>query len=71
VSQRRPGSNTSLQGCWKPVATAGADVTYVTLHVGLGTFQPLHQEQIETPNYTPNTTGSPPKRRQKSDRRNE
>lgn len=28
--------------------TAGAAVAYVTLHVGLGTFQPLHEEQIET-----------------------
>jgi S-adenosylmethionine:tRNA ribosyltransferase-isomerase len=26
----------------------GAEVAWVTLHVGLGTFQPLHQEQIET-----------------------
>ena len=26
---------------------AGADVAYVTLHVGLGTFQPLHAEQVE------------------------
>ncbi len=26
---------------------AGAGVAYVTLHVGLGTFQPLHQEVIE------------------------
>lgn len=26
---------------------AGADIAYVTLHVGLGTFQPLHPEQIE------------------------
>jgi S-adenosylmethionine:tRNA ribosyltransferase-isomerase len=25
----------------------GADVAYVTLHVGLGTFQPLHAEQVE------------------------
>ena len=25
----------------------GADVAYVTLHVGLGTFQPLHTEHIE------------------------
>ena len=25
----------------------GADVAYVTLHVGLGTFQPLHDEQVE------------------------
>jgi S-adenosylmethionine:tRNA ribosyltransferase-isomerase len=25
----------------------GADVAYVTLHVGLGTFQPLHTEQVE------------------------
>ncbi len=25
----------------------GADIAYVTLHVGLGTFQPLHDEQIE------------------------
>jgi S-adenosylmethionine:tRNA ribosyltransferase-isomerase len=25
----------------------GADVAYVTLHVGLGTFQPLHTEKIE------------------------
>jgi len=25
----------------------GADVAYVTLHVGLGTFQPLHEEQVE------------------------
>jgi S-adenosylmethionine:tRNA ribosyltransferase-isomerase len=27
---------------------AGAEIAKVTLHVGLGTFQPLHQEQIET-----------------------
>jgi S-adenosylmethionine:tRNA ribosyltransferase-isomerase len=27
---------------------AGADVAYVTLHVGLGTFQPLSSEQVET-----------------------
>ncbi len=27
--------------------TAGADVAYVTLHVGLGTFQPLHGDAIE------------------------
>jgi S-adenosylmethionine:tRNA ribosyltransferase-isomerase len=26
---------------------AGADVAYVTLHVGLGTFQPLRAEQVE------------------------
>ncbi len=26
---------------------AGADQAYVTLHVGLGTFQPLHQELVE------------------------
>jgi S-adenosylmethionine:tRNA ribosyltransferase-isomerase len=26
----------------------GADIAYVTLHVGLGTFQPLHAEQIES-----------------------
>ena len=25
----------------------GAEVAYVTLHVGLGTFQPLHNEQVE------------------------
>jgi len=25
----------------------GADIAYVTLHVGLGTFQPLHAEQVE------------------------
>lgn len=25
----------------------GAEVAYVTLHVGLGTFQPLHAEQVE------------------------
>ncbi|HLK67965.1 MAG TPA: tRNA preQ1(34) S-adenosylmethionine ribosyltransferase-isomerase QueA [Bryobacteraceae bacterium] len=25
----------------------GAEVAYVTLHVGLGTFQPLHTEQVE------------------------
>jgi len=25
----------------------GAEIAYVTLHVGLGTFQPLHTEQIE------------------------
>ncbi len=24
----------------------GADVAYVTLHVGLGTFQPLHEQQV-------------------------
>jgi S-adenosylmethionine:tRNA ribosyltransferase-isomerase len=26
---------------------AGAEVAYVTLHVGLGTFQPLHEETVE------------------------
>jgi S-adenosylmethionine:tRNA ribosyltransferase-isomerase len=26
---------------------AGAEIAYVTLHVGLGTFQPIHAEQIE------------------------
>jgi len=26
----------------------GAETAYVTLHVGLGTFQPLHAEQVET-----------------------
>ena len=26
---------------------AGAEIAYVTLHVGLGTFQPLHDEQVE------------------------
>jgi S-adenosylmethionine:tRNA ribosyltransferase-isomerase len=26
---------------------SGAEIAYVTLHVGLGTFQPLHAEQIE------------------------
>lgn len=26
---------------------AGADIAYVTLHVGLGTFQPIHTEQVE------------------------
>ena len=26
---------------------AGADIAYVTLHVGLGTFQPIHSEVIE------------------------
>jgi S-adenosylmethionine:tRNA ribosyltransferase-isomerase len=27
---------------------AGAEIAHVTLHVGLGTFQPLHQAQLET-----------------------
>ena len=27
--------------------TRGAEIAYVTLHVGLGTFQPLHAEQVE------------------------
>jgi S-adenosylmethionine:tRNA ribosyltransferase-isomerase len=27
--------------------TAGADIAYVTLHVGLGTFQPLRMESVE------------------------
>ena len=27
--------------------TSGADIAYVTLHVGLGTFQPVHNEQVE------------------------
>jgi len=31
-----------LEGCRE----AGAEIAYVTLHVGLGTFQPLHEEQI-------------------------
>jgi S-adenosylmethionine:tRNA ribosyltransferase-isomerase len=29
------------------VRAAGADIAYVTLHVGLGTFQPLHSEEVE------------------------
>ncbi len=32
-----------LAGC----RAAGADIAYVTLHVGLGTFQPLHTEVVE------------------------
>jgi S-adenosylmethionine:tRNA ribosyltransferase-isomerase len=32
-----------LDGC----RAAGADLAYVTLHVGLGTFQPLHHEVVE------------------------
>jgi len=32
-----------LDGC----RAAGAGIAYVTLHVGLGTFQPIHSEQIE------------------------
>jgi S-adenosylmethionine:tRNA ribosyltransferase-isomerase len=32
-----------LEAC----GTRGAAVAYVTLHVGLGTFQPLHQQQVE------------------------
>jgi S-adenosylmethionine:tRNA ribosyltransferase-isomerase len=32
-----------LQAC----RARGADVAYVTLHVGLGTFQPLREEQVE------------------------
>jgi S-adenosylmethionine:tRNA ribosyltransferase-isomerase len=27
---------------------AGAEIAYVTLHVGLGTFQPIHAEQLDT-----------------------
>ena len=27
--------------------TAGAEIAYVTLHVGLGTFQPLHTDDVE------------------------
>jgi S-adenosylmethionine:tRNA ribosyltransferase-isomerase len=26
---------------------SGADIAYVTLHVGLGTFQPIHTEEVE------------------------
>jgi S-adenosylmethionine:tRNA ribosyltransferase-isomerase len=32
-----------LDGC----RAAGAQIAYVTLHVGLGTFQPIHTEEIE------------------------
>jgi S-adenosylmethionine:tRNA ribosyltransferase-isomerase len=32
-----------LQRC----RASGADIAYVTLHVGLGTFQPIHTEQVE------------------------
>src|SRR5689334_13410316 len=32
-----------LDGC----RAAGAEIAYVTLHVGLGTFQPIHAEQID------------------------
>ena len=28
--------------------TAGAEIAYVTLHVGLGTFQPIHEEHFQT-----------------------
>ncbi len=27
---------------------AGSEIAYVTLHVGLGTFQPIHEEQLES-----------------------
>jgi S-adenosylmethionine:tRNA ribosyltransferase-isomerase len=33
-----------LQRC----RAAGAEIGYVTLHVGLGTFQPVHAEQLDT-----------------------
>jgi S-adenosylmethionine:tRNA ribosyltransferase-isomerase len=55
VFAREPGSSAAptaglhftadaLERC----RTAGADVAYVTLHVGLGTFQPLHEEMLRT-----------------------
>lgn len=36
-------TNAVLDAC----RARGAEVAYVTLHVGLGTFQPLHEEQVE------------------------
>lgn len=35
--------------------TSGADIAYVTLHVGLGTFQPLHEEQLTSGRLHPET----------------
>ena len=34
-------------GILEACRAAGADIAYVTLHVGLGTFQPLHEEDVE------------------------
>ena len=42
---------------------AGAEIAYVTLHVGLGTFQPLHTEIVERRTCIRNTTRSTSERR--------
>ena len=31
----------------EPCRARGADIAFVTLHVGLGTFQPIHGERVE------------------------
>ncbi|MCC6861815.1 MAG: tRNA preQ1(34) S-adenosylmethionine ribosyltransferase-isomerase QueA [Bryobacterales bacterium] len=35
-------------GILERVKEAGAEIAFVTLHVGLGTFQPLHEEQLRS-----------------------
>jgi len=34
-------------GTLEQCRSAGAEIAHVTLHVGLGTFQPLHQDEVE------------------------
>ena len=46
-SPRPPPACTSQPRSLDRCRAAGAELAYVTLHVGLGTFQPLHQEVVE------------------------
>ena len=47
---------------------AGSDIAYVTLHVGLGTFQPLHNEEIEKNHLHPEAYAITPENRARMER---
>lgn len=38
----------SHRNCWKQCRKKGVQLAYVTLHVGLGTFRPVKEEELET-----------------------
>ena len=46
---------------------SGANIAYVTLHVGLGTFQPIHSEQVEQAHLHPETYSITPENAAKMD----
>ena len=61
---RRPPDCTSRRRCWRSSRAAGAEVAYVTLHVGLGTFQPIRTERWrQHPIHSESSTSSPKRTR--------